>query len=128
MQSMPCPGPELLAMIFVISLAVSILSTYSTRPTDMETLKAFYTSVKPWGFWEPVRDEVMKDNPGYEKNRNFLRDMQNVFMGIIWQTALVALPIFIVIKKPVPALISFVISLATSIYLKIFWYNRLPAD
>ena len=59
---------------------------------------------------------------GFEKNRNFLKDMKNVFVGIVWQTALVALPIFIVIKKPVPAMISFVISLATSIYLKIFWY------
>ena len=94
----------------------------------METLKSFYTSVKPWGFWEPVREEVMKEDPGFEKNRNFLRDMKNVFMGIIWQTALVAIPIFIVVKKPVPALISFAISVATSIYLKIFWYNRLPAD
>lgn len=54
--------------------------------------------------------------------------MKNVFAGIVWQTALVALPIFIVIKKPVPALISFAISMAASIYLKIFWYNRLPAD
>ena len=65
----------------------------------METLKSFYTSVKPWGFWEPVREEVMKEDPGFEKNRNFLRDMKNVFMGIIWQTALVAIPIFIVVKK-----------------------------
>jgi SSS family solute:Na+ symporter len=65
---------------------------------------------------------------GFEKNRNFLKDMKNVFVGIVWQTALVALPIFIVIKKPVPAMISFVISLATSIYLKIFWYNRLTRE
>lgn len=128
----PVLMPDALALnywplIFVISLTVSILGTYFTRPTDMETLKAFYSSVKPWGFWEPVRKEVLKDDPYFVKNRNFLRDMTNVFVGIVWQTALVALPIFIVIKKPVPALISFVLSLATSIYLKIFWYNRLPA-
>jgi len=61
----------------------------------------------------------MKDDPGFVKNRNFLRDMNNVFVGIVWQTALVARPIFIVIKKHVPALIGFVLSLATSIYIKI---------
>jgi len=51
----------------------------------------------------------MKDDPGFVKNRNFLRDMNNVFVGIVWQTALVARPIFIVIKKSVPALISFTV-------------------
>ena len=54
--------------------------------------------------------------------------MKNVIAGIVWQIALVTLPIIIVIKKPVPGQISFVLSLATSIYLKIFWYNKLPAD
>lgn len=114
--------------IFLISLAGSILGTLYTKPTDMATLKSFYTSVKPWGFWKPVRDEVLKEDPGFKENRNFIQDMKSVFVGIIWQTSLVTLPIFVVIKKPWPAVLSLFIVIVTSIYLKMFWYNKLPKD
>jgi SSS family solute:Na+ symporter len=66
------------------------------------------------------------DDPDFKPNRNFSRDFKNVFVGIVWQTSLVALPIFVVIRKQVPALISGAIVLITSIYLKVFWYNKLP--
>lgn len=129
----PLLMPDALALnywpfIFLISLAGSVLGTLYTKPTDMETLKSFYATVKPWGFWGPVKEEVLKDNPAFRENRGFRRDMLNVFVGIIWQTALVTLPIFIVIKKPLPALISLLIVVLTSAWLKVFWYNKLPRD
>lgn len=129
----PILMPDALALnywplILIISLAGSILGTIFTKPTEMGTLKSFYATVKPWGFWKPVRKEVIREHPDFIPNRNFVPDMKNVFVGIIWQTALVALPVFFVIKKALPALISLIIAVITSVYLKVFWYNRLPKD
>ena len=42
-------------LLFLISVIGSIVGTYTAKPTDMETLKKFYTTVRPWGFWKPVR-------------------------------------------------------------------------
>ncbi len=42
-------------LLFLISVIGCIVGTYTAKPTDMETLKKFYTSVRPWGFWKPVR-------------------------------------------------------------------------
>ena len=51
--------------------------------------------------------------------------MFNVVIGVIWQTTLVALPIFVVIRAYQRALISLVIILATSAILKFTWYDNL---
>jgi len=44
----------LFPIIFVFSLLGSFLGTLLTKPTDMVTLKSFYKSVKPWGWWAIV--------------------------------------------------------------------------
>jgi len=41
----------------------------------------------------------MQEDPSFQRNRDFWRDMFNVVVGISWQVALVALPIYIVIQK-----------------------------
>jgi len=97
----------------------------------MEVLKAFYIKVRPWGFWTPVREQVQQDYPAVQKNPHFVRDMFNVLVGIIWQTSMVALPIFLVIQHWSELLVSLVVLLVTSGLLWKFWWKNLedyPAD
>ena len=63
----------------------------------------FYTRTRPWGWWGPIRDAAIRRDPSFEPNRDFLRDAFNVVVGIIWQTAFVALPIYVVIQDWRPA-------------------------
>ena len=112
-------------VILVGSLIGCIVATYLTEPTNEETLKSFYKSVKPWGFWKPIHDKVAAENPGFEGNKNFKRDMFNVFIGTIWQTALVALPMYLVFHQFFAALITFGIAAILSYVLKKSWYDRL---
>src|SRR6195952_5407329 len=62
-------------LLFLISVAGSIAGTLATKPTDMETLKKFYSSVRPWGFWKPVRLLVLAANPAFKPNHGFGLDM-----------------------------------------------------
>jgi hypothetical protein len=47
---------------------------------------------------------VEAEDPQFERNRDFNRDMVNVFVGMIWQTAV------------------------ASVFLEKNWYDRLPAQ
>ena len=111
-------------IIFLSSLA-AVLGTVLTKAEDMECLKLFYKNVRPWGFWGPVHDAVAQDDPTFTKNPNFARDMFNIAVGIILQTALVALPIFFVIKEFYSVAITLGIVLFTALVLWQTWYKKL---
>ena len=72
----------------------------------------------------PILKKVLADDPTFQRNPDFLRDMFNVAVGICWQIALVALPIYIVIRDS-RALIALAVVLVTSAILKFTWYDHL---
>ncbi len=111
--------------ILVLSTIGCILGTLLAAPEDDAILKAFYKNVQPWGFWKPIHDKVVKDDPKFVSDANFRRDAFNVAVGIVWQTCLVALPIYIVIKEQMPVIGAAVILLISSLILKKSWYDRL---
>jgi Na+/proline symporter len=112
-------------VILLASTAVSILVSLATRPDDEDTLKQFYKQVRPWGFWGPIREKVMREDPGFVPNGDFGRDMINVIVGIVWQTSFVLIAIYLVLQMYIPLAICVVILAITSIFLKINWYNKL---
>jgi len=114
--------------ILVFSLLGCLLGSLCTPPDDMETLKAFYKTVKPWGFWKPVLNEVQKQDPLFEPNQSFSRDSFNVLIGIIWQMTLVVWPIYLLIKKWDGLLISLVVFFVCTLLLKQFWYKPLKKE
>ncbi len=115
----------LFPIILVVATAASIGGSLMTVPDDETTLKGFYSSVRPWGFWGPIHDKVMAENPNFKANKNFKNDMINVVVGVIWQTSLVTLPLYMVLKDLTTSLISLVVLVATSWFLKMNWYDKL---
>jgi solute:Na+ symporter, SSS family len=112
-------------IILGISLVGCIVGTLATKPEDDEVLKAFYRRVRPWGFWGPVLAKVQAEDPTFEPNPDFARDVFNVFVGVAWQTSLVALPVYVVIRRYDLAGIALAVVAITSITLKITWYDHL---
>ena len=112
-------------LVLVISVAGCLLGTFLTKPEDDAVLKDFYRRVRPWGFWGPVLKMVLAEDPGFKRNDDFLRDMFNIAVGIAWQIALVALPLYIVIKEFQRAAITLVVVLGTSAILKFTWFDHL---
>ncbi|HEX9652342.1 MAG TPA: sodium:solute symporter family protein [bacterium] len=112
-------------IILAASLAGCFIGTFATKPDDMEVLTKFYKTVRPWGFWKPVQELVMAEDPNFKPNKNFKRDMFNVAMGIIWQTSLVALPICLVIQEKMYIIFDLIIVVTASVIMKKNWYDKL---
>jgi Na+/proline symporter len=113
--------PVILAASALVSVIVSLL----TPPDDAEVLKKFYKQVRPWGFWGPIRQQVMREDPSFIPNGDFARDMINVTVGIVWQTSFVLIAIYLVLQMYVPLVVCIVLLAVTSLFLKINWYNKL---
>ncbi|WP_245935578.1 sodium:solute symporter family protein [Sediminitomix flava] len=112
-------------LMFAVSMAGSIIGSLVTEPTDEETLKAFYIKVRPWGFWKPIHDKVVAENPQIRKNKDFKRDMVNVIVGIVWQSTLTIMPIYIVIKEQTSFFVTAAICAITVLILKKNWWDNL---
>ncbi len=67
----------------------------------------------------------MREDPAFQPNHNFVRDMTNVLVGMIWQLCLVSLPIFIVLRNwPWVGGVAVALALA-SVFMKFNWYDKL---
>ena len=112
-------------LLLLISTIGCVAGTFLAPPTDEETLKAFYKKTRPWGFWKPIHDKVMVEDPNFKRNKEFKRDSFNVVIGIIAQTALVILPIYLVLGQVLPMSITIVITIVSLIILKKNWWDKL---
>ena len=114
----------LFPIIFGVSLLGSFLGTYFTRPTSMEVLKSFYSNVHPWGFWKPVWKELKKEGSAIETNSDFWYDMLNCAIGIVWQSSMIVLPIYFIIRDYPKGWIALAVFLVTSVILKFTWLDK----
>lgn len=115
-------------LMLLISVVACLIGTYTAPPVEEKILIDFYKNVRPWGFWGPIRDKVLAENPEFKVNKDFGKDMFNVFIGIIWQTALVAMPIYFVLMDFLPMSVTIVIAIVTTLILKKTWFDKLPKD
>lgn len=112
-------------IIFIVSIIGCYVATYMTPAEDDEILMNFYKSVRPWGFWKPIREKVMKADPSFVPNKDFKRDMFNIVVGIVWQITLMAAPVYLVIRHWSGFYVSMAIMIATTVVLKFNWWDKL---
>ena len=115
----------LFPVIFLISAVGCFAGTFFGEAEDEGTLKQFYKTVNPWGFWGPIRAKVMEEDASFQPNRNFTRDGSNVLVGIVWQLCLTALPIYIVLQHWLWVAGIACLLLVTTVFIKFNWYDRL---
>ncbi|MFK8102273.1 MAG: sodium:solute symporter family protein [Saprospiraceae bacterium] len=113
-------------LMLLLAVIGCIVGTYTAPPVEEEVLKKFYKTVKPWGFWKPIHDKVVAEDPNFERNTHFKRDMFNVVVGVIWQTSLVIFPIYLVLLETVPLFIALGVAFVCTLILKKTWYDQLP--
>ena len=113
-------------VILIFSLLGAIGGTLSTPPTPNAVLTQFYKTVNPWGFWKPVKKQVMLDDHTFKPNDRFKLDMFNVSIGTIAQTSISVLPVFIVLLMPISSLWTGFILLLCILILRRTWYDKLP--
>jgi Na+/proline symporter len=112
-------------LLFLISIAGCIIGTFTAPPSDEAVLKSFYKTVRPWGFWKPIHDKVMMEDPSFVPNKRFRLDMFNVVLGIIAQCCLTILPMYVVLWLKLPLLVTVAILIIIIVILKRTWWNKL---
>ncbi|MBB4802186.1 Na+/proline symporter [Flavobacterium nitrogenifigens] len=118
------PSIYLFPLIFGMSILGCLLGTYLSKPTDMEVLKSFYSNVRPWGFWTPVYKQLKAEDQSFQKNNDFYLDMMNCVIGIIWQSSMILLPIYFIIRDYPKAGVALAVFLVTTTVLKFTWLDR----
>jgi Na+/proline symporter len=111
--------------LFILSLAGSVIGSYAAPPTDAATLKAFYRNVRPWGFWKPVHRQVVAEDPSFVGNKNFRLNSFNIVLGMIGQTCLTLLPMYVILWLKVPLLITVALLALIAVILKKTWWDKL---
>ncbi|MEJ5964056.1 sodium:solute symporter family protein [Pedobacter immunditicola] len=113
-------------VILLFSAIGCIMGTYMAPLDNREAVKEFYRKTRPWGFWGPIKREVMMENPSFKPNKDLGRDMFNIVVGIVWQMAQVVIPIYFMIRENTSMVIWCAVLIFTSFLLKKYWWNRLP--
>lgn len=122
------PGAAMLyyfPLLFALSLAGCFIGTYTAPPTDPAVLKKFYRTVRPWGFWKPIHQQVVAEEPAFVGNTRLGLDWFNVCVGIIAQTCLTILPMYVVLWMKTPLLITLSLLAVAVIILKKTWWEKL---
>jgi len=112
-------------LLFVLSLIGCIIGTYAAPATDVNVLKSFYRTVRPWGFWQPIHKLVVKDDPTFVANKGFALDMSNVALGIVAQLCLTIFPMYLIMGMYKPLAITVGLLTVIVFVLKRTWWNRL---
>lgn len=112
-------------LLFILSLAGCIIGTFAAPPTDSGVLKSFYKTVRPWGFWKPIHEQVVADDPDFVGNKRFKLDMFNVVIGIIGQLCFTLLPMYFILKMQTPLWVTIGVIILVILILKRTWWNKL---
>jgi Na+/proline symporter len=108
-------------------MAISVIVTLLTPPTDDATLMRFYRNVQPAGAWGRVASLVQRDTPGFRKE-SFATDLVNVCVAVVWLSALYVAPVLWVANQLQAASIAGGVVLVTSIVLLFTWWPNLPRN
>ncbi|GAB3255441.1 hypothetical protein GCM10027347_16540 [Larkinella harenae] len=115
-------------LLFGLSLVGCVAGSLLTAPTDIETLKKFYKTVRPWGGWQPVHRQVVAEEPSFKANPNFRRDMFNVGVGVVAQCCLTLLPMYLITGQSREGYATAATLLCCALILKKTWWNHLPTQ
>jgi solute:Na+ symporter, SSS family len=113
-------------VIFLFSLLGCVAGTYAVPMENKEAVKKFYRQTRPWGFWGPIKKEVMAEDPSFVPNKDLKRDALNIVVGIVWQFSQVVIPIYFMIRENYTMMVWVTIALVTTWWLKKNWWDKLP--
>jgi hypothetical protein len=114
-------------LIVAAVAVVSVIVTLTTPHTDRRVLQMFYYTVRPFGFWGPVRRDVEAEEPTPDRER-FRFGLLAVLIGIPWMISLYLLPMYAIIRMWRNAAICAAVLVVFGFVLYCVWYKNLPPE
>lgn len=113
--------------IVASSFLLSVLGSLFTRPVEKEVLMDFYRSVRPFGFWKPVKDTSrLSVEELSSRSENIWITVLNVILGMAAIASLYLFPMYLVGRWYDNSLACLGIGLFAIFVLKFTWYRNLP--
>lgn len=113
-------------VIAICSTLITIAVSLITQPTDIETLKNFYSKVQPAGAWQPAKEAVLAENPNFKKQSPFSLELLNTVIAMIGITALYVSMLYLILHRLTIGFSLLATTLVTVIILYFTWYKTLP--
>ena len=115
-------------LICAVSLAGTLVATWATAPTDSRLLATFYRTVRPFGFWAPVRREAgLSDTEQNDPAESPALALLNTLLGAVAILAVYVCPMYLVGHWHVHAAAWAGVAAVALVALYFTWYRTLPA-
>jgi hypothetical protein len=111
------------------SLLASIIGSLVTAPVNADVLVSFYRTVRPFGWWKPVKEKALQGlspDVSLPKSEGTLRAVINTCLGVIAITGFYLFPMYLTGHWHLPAFVCLFIALLCSAILYVTWYPHLP--
>jgi SSS family solute:Na+ symporter len=115
-------GLDILAC-FLVTLLIGFL----TRPPDMDTLVTFYSRIRPFGFWGPVRREAVRKGLVPSGDKMPALDALNGILTAGFQLSLALVPFYALLREWRQAGVWGTAAVFLAVLLYFTWYKNLPA-
>lgn len=116
-----------LAFDSLLSFVICIIMGFVFSPTSMDVLVKFYSRVRPFGFWKPVRLEAERQGLIPVNDSLPRYDILNGFLTVIFQVAMALIPFFLFLRQWENMISWIAVFGVLSIILYFTWYKKLPA-
>ena len=116
-------------VVCTLSIVGCLAGTWLTGPTDEAILVSFYRTVRPFGFWGPIRNQarLSSDELNDRSEGMPLAALNVVLAGVAILSAYLA-PMYLVGHQPRAALCWFTAALLSAVSLYFSWYRNLPEN
>ena len=116
-------------LIVTISLLASVIGSLATEPVDQRILLDFFRTVRPFGFWNPIRRQVEpREHQAFGQSENAPLAILNVVLAMLAIFACYVFPMYLIGRWYTRTLIWFCLALGAVACLKHTWYRNLPHD
>ena len=121
------PAYAALAVDVGLCFVTTLIAAALTKPADMEVLVKFYSRVRPWGVWGPVRREAVRRGLVPARDKMPAIDLLNGLLTALFQLS-IALFVFYFFLRRWPSFLTWVaMTLGLAVILYFTWYKTLPA-
>jgi Na+/proline symporter len=121
------PAYAALAVDVGLCFVTTLVAAALTKPADMEVLVKFYSRVRPWGVWGPVRREAVRRGLVPARDKMPAMDVLNGLLTAVFQFS-IALFVFYFFLRRWPNFLGWVaLTLGLAVILYFTWYKNLPA-
>jgi Na+/proline symporter len=115
-----------LAASTLSSLVATVIICFLFKPAEMDVLVRFYSKVRPFGIWGPVRREAVRRGLVPQRDPMPATDALNGLLTMVFQFSLALVPFYFLLRNNSQFLIWLFVAVFLAVILYFTWYKNLP--